>query len=150
VRNRRWPAWIGVPLCVVGLGVAAYLTYEHYTGSKSLSCPATGGIINCFAVTTSKYSMIHGVPVVILGLVFFAVMTGLQSPRAWVSTSPPVRVGRLVWSVVGVGTAVWLMYAEFFRIRNVCLWCTVVHVITVVLFVFTVFATLATEAPLDD
>ena len=130
--------------------MSAYLTYEHYTGSTSLTCPATGGLINCFAVTTSKYSMIHGIPVAVLGLVFFAVMAALQTPWAWASGSTMIRGGRLVWSLIGVGTAVWLMYAEFFRIHNVCLWCTAVHVISVLLFVLTVLATLATEEPLEE
>jgi uncharacterized membrane protein len=29
---------------------------------------------------------------------------------------------------------VWLVYAELFKIDAICLWCTVVHAITVVLF----------------
>ena len=135
---------------MVGLGAASYLTYEHYTGSKTLTCPATGGIINCLAVTTSKYSMIHGVPVAVLGLVFFAVMLVLQSPWAWGSPSLLVRGGRMAWSLVGVGTAVYLMYAELFLIHNICLWCTAVHVISLLLFVLTVFATAATAEAFDD
>ena len=146
----RWPARAGLLLCTAGLGVAAYLTYEHYTGSKSLTCPATGGIINCFAVTTSKYSEIHGVPVVDLGLVFFVVMAAFQTPWAWASPSQTVRAARVAWSVVGVGTAVWLVYAELFRIHDICLWCTGVHVISLLLFVLTAFGTLATAEPLDD
>jgi uncharacterized membrane protein len=147
----RWPAWTGMALCVVGFGIAAYLTYEHYTGSRSLSCPATGGIVNCLAVTTSKYSQIHlpighlHVPVAPLGLVFFAVMFVFQTPRAWASQILAVRVGRVVWSLVGVGTAVWLIYAELFRIHNICLWCTSVHVISLLLFILTVFGTAVTS-----
>ncbi len=148
----RWPAWAGMPLCVLGFGIAAYLTYEHFTGSRSLSCPATGGIVNCLTVTTSKYSEIHlpfghaQVPVAVLGLVFFAIMFCFQTPRAWASQAVPVRLGRLAWSLVGLGTAVYLVYAELFQIHNICLWCTSVHVISLILFFLTVFGTLATAA----
>jgi uncharacterized membrane protein len=124
--------------------VATYLTYEHYTGSKTLSCPAHGGIINCLAVTTSAYSKIHGVPVAVLGLIFFVVMLPLQSPPAWSSPSPVLRWGRVIWSLVGVGTAVWLVYAELVKIHNICLWCTSVHVISFLIFLSTAIGTLVT------
>lgn len=137
----RWAAPINLVLCFLGFGVAAYLTYEHYTSSTSLSCPATGGIVDCMKVTTSSYSMIHGVPVAVLGLVFFAVMTVLQSPKAWRSGHPAVVGGRLIWSLVGVGTAIWLIYAELFRIQAICLWCTSIHILSVLLFITTVVAT---------
>jgi uncharacterized membrane protein len=145
-----WPSLIGTTLSVLGLGVAAYLTYEHYTGSKSLSCPAGGGLINCLNVTTSIYAKIHGVPVAVLGLIFFAVMLVLQSPPAWSSPSRLLRAGRVVWSLVGVGTAVWLVYAELVKIRNICLWCTSVHIISLLIFLSTAFGTLATMPDIDE
>ncbi len=144
-RTPRWPAFVGLFLCVLGFGVASYLTYEHYTSSTSLSCPAGGGAINCLKVTTSSYSMIHGVPVALLGVIFFVVMAALQSPAAWRSQIPLVRTGRVVWSVVGVATAMWLIYAELFRIDAICLWCTIVHFLTILVFFATIFATLATS-----
>jgi uncharacterized membrane protein len=147
----RWPWIAGTALSVIGFGVAGYLTYEHYSSSTSLSCPAGGGIVNCLKVTTSQYAKIGGVPVAVLGLVFFAVMIGIQSRPAWASTSPVMRIGRLLWSLVGVGTAAWLIYVELFKVDAVCLWCTAVHVIAVLLFVVTAFATAATAdlAPED-
>ena len=75
----QWPWIAGTALSVIGLGLAGYLTYEHYTSSTSLSCPAGGGMVDCLKVTTSQYSKIHGMPVALLGLVFFAVMIGLQN-----------------------------------------------------------------------
>ena len=50
----------------------------------------------------------------------------------------------MLWAVVGVATALWLIYAELFRIDAICLWCTAVHVLTLLLFISTVFATVAT------
>jgi uncharacterized membrane protein len=148
VRRLWWPPVIGLFLCGLGLGVAGYLTYEHYTGSTSLSCPAGGSkFIDCLGVTTSVYSKIHGVPVAVLGLVFFAVMAVLQSPPAWRSGFWGIRVGRILWSLVGVATALKLVYDELFRLDSICLWCTSVHVISLLLFILTVFGTAAT-APL--
>jgi uncharacterized membrane protein len=144
-----WPARVGWPLSLVGLFVAGYLTYEHYTSSATLACPAGGGAINCLAVTTSRYSVIHGVPVAVLGLVFFAVMAGLQTPRAWRQTNQALRAGRLVWCLAGVATAIWLVYAELFKIDAICLWCTSVHILSLLLFVTTALGTISTS-PIDD
>jgi uncharacterized membrane protein len=145
VRRLWWPPAIGLLLCGLGLGIAGYLTYEHYTGSTSLSCPAGGStFIDCLGVTTSVYSKIHGVPVAVLGLVFFAIMAVLQSPPAWRSGFWGIRIGRIVWSLVGVATALKLVYDELFRLDSICLWCTSVHVISLLLFILTVFGTAAT------
>jgi uncharacterized membrane protein len=149
-RVPRWPWLIGTSLSLLGLGVATYLTYEHYTGSKTLSCPARGGLINCLNVTTSVYSKIHGVPVAVLGLVFFVVMLALQIPPAWSSSSRALRWGRVGWSLVGVGTAVWLVYAELVKIHNICLWCTSVHIISFLIFLSTAFGTIATMPDVPD
>jgi uncharacterized membrane protein len=146
-RSPRWPWIVGLTLSVLGLGVSGYLTYEHYTSSTSLSCPAGGGIIDCFKVTTSRYSKIHGIPVSVLGLIFFAVMTAFQSPPAWASQSRAVRIGRLAWSCVGLATALWLIYAELFKLHAICLWCTSVHVLSLIIFATTVLGTAATSEP---
>lgn len=139
----RWPAWSGSVLSVIGFGLAGYLTFEHFTSSSSLSCPAGGGIINCFKVTTSIYSEILGVPVAVLGLVFFAVMIGLQLPRTWRSDLRALTWARVAWSVVGVGTACWLIYAELFKLDAICMWCTFVHATSILLFIITALGTVA-------
>ncbi|MGP0029872.1 MAG: vitamin K epoxide reductase family protein [Acidimicrobiales bacterium] len=147
-RSPQWPGLVGTVASVAGLCEAAYLTYEHYTGSTSLVC-ADKGIVNCLEVTTSTYSRVAGIPVAVLGLVFFAVMLVLQLPALWRRTEPAVRWARVAWAVVGLGTVVYLLYAELFQIDAICLWCTGVHVLTFILFVSTVFGTLAT-ASFDD
>jgi uncharacterized membrane protein len=144
----RWPGLIGTLASVAGLGVAGYLTYEHFTGSSSLVC-SDKGIVNCLAVTTSSYAMVAGVPVAVLGLIFFAVALLLQLPVMWRWPNPIIRRARLAWAVVGLGTVIYLLYAELFEINAICLWCTAVHVLTLVVFVSTVFGTLST-APVGE
>ncbi len=145
----HWPAITGIVLCVAGLGVSAYLTYAHYTTATILACPDTG-IVNCIKVTTSSYSHILGIPVAVLGLVFFAAMIPLQLPAAWRSRSPLIRIGRVAACVVGVGMILWLVYAELFLIKNICIYCTAVHALTFLLFVVVAIGTVATTAPDTD
>ena len=144
----RWPGLVGTVASLGGLGVSGYLTYEHYTGSSSLVC-SDKGIVNCLEVTTSTYSKVAGVPVAVLGLIFFVVMLILQLPAMWNRPGSAIRRVRMAWAVVGLGTVVYLLYAELFKIDAICLWCTAVHVLTFVVFVSTVFATVSTF-PLDD
>jgi uncharacterized membrane protein len=142
----RWPGLVGTLASLAGLGVAGYLTYEHYTGSTSLVC-SDKGIVNCLAVTTSSYSKVAGIPVAVLGLAFFAVMLILQLPAMWNRTEPVIRRARVGWAVVGLATVVYLLYTELFKIDAICLWCTAVHVLTFIVFVSTVLATLSADAP---
>ncbi len=119
----------GTILSVLGLGLAGYLTYEHFTSSSTLAC-SDNGVVQSLKVTTSSYSAVAGLPVAVLGLVFFAVMLVLQLPPMWRRPEQAIRLGRLAWAVVGLGTVLYLLYAELFAIDAICLWCTSVHVLT--------------------
>lgn len=138
----RWPAVVGSVASVLGLSVAGYLTLEHFTSSTSLAC-SDNGVVNCLKVTTSSYSAVAGVPVAVLGLVYFGVMLVLQLPPVWQRPERRLRLARVAWSVVGLGTVLYLLSAELFVIDAICLWCTAVHVLTLVLFATTVYATVS-------
>jgi len=129
----RWVPLTSLVLAVAGLGVAAYLTYEHYTQGTTLACPDTGAI-NCAKVTSSDQSYVFGVPVALLGLLFFVALVPLCLPLAWRSAQPAVRWGRVAAVSVGVLFVFYLIYAELFLIGSICLWCTAVHVLTLALF----------------
>jgi uncharacterized membrane protein len=61
-------------------------------------------------------------------------MTVLSLPPLWRTSSPwPGRL-RLAAVIVGVVFVCYLIWAELFRIDAICLWCTVVHALTLVLF----------------
>jgi uncharacterized membrane protein len=133
-------------LSLIGLGASAYLTYEHYSSSTTLACPDTGAI-NCVKVTTSTYSELLGIPVALLGLLFYVGITVLCLPVMWRSDNPWVGRVRLLATAGGVVFVLYLVWAELFRIDAICLWCTAVHVATVVLFAVVLLA--AALRPLD-
>jgi uncharacterized membrane protein len=84
------PSWLPVVASVVslaGVGVSTYLTLAHYTSVVKLVCSATGAI-NCEAVTTSPQSVLLGIPVAVLGVVWFVGMLAVNLPAAWRSDSP--------------------------------------------------------------
>jgi uncharacterized membrane protein len=130
------PAWVpatSMGLSLLALAIASYLTVTHYTDPTALACPDTG-IVNCALVTTSSWSVVFGVPLAVLGLVWAVVMTGLTVPWAWRSSARWIAGDRLVVSGAGAAMVLYLVYVELFRIGAICLWCTAMHVTAVCLF----------------
>jgi uncharacterized membrane protein len=140
----RWLAPLSLTWCVLGLLVSIYLTYEHYTGSTTLACPASGAV-DCAKVTSSAWSTILGIPVAPLGLLFFAVMLVLCRPSLLRRRSTVLDVARLGFSGVGLLMALYLLWAELFQIHAICLWCTGVHILTFLLFVTLLFGLVLSE-----
>jgi uncharacterized membrane protein len=141
-RASRWAVLGTLATALAGLGVSTYLTVAHYTTTVTLACPQTT-TVNCEKVTTSPQSVFLGVPVAVLGLAFFAAMTLLCAPPAWHAASPlPHRI-RFLASLTGVGFVAYLVYAELFVINAICLWCTSVHVLAVLLFALIALGTAA-------
>jgi uncharacterized membrane protein len=137
------PATVG--LAAVGLAVSVYLVFERFTASATLACPETS-TLDCARVTESAQSTLIGIPVSILGVVFFGAMLGLGLPAAWRSRHPAVRRGRLALAAVGVLVALYLIFVELFVVDAICLWCTVVHVVAVALLGVVAVATAETSS----
>jgi uncharacterized membrane protein len=74
-------------------------------------------------------------PVALLGLAWSIAMALSCAPSAWRSRAPWIRVVRLVLAVAGILFVLWLVFAELFVIRAICLWCSVMHVLAFALFV---------------
>lgn len=137
-RAAPWVQWTTLALSLAGLGVSLYLTIAHYTTPTTLACPDTG-VVNCAKVTTSPQSMLFGtIPVALLGLVFYLFLTAVNSPWAWRANGPVLRWARLGSLIAGVAFVLYLIYTELFTLNAICLWCTSVHVITILLFVLVV------------
>lgn len=134
------PAWFQVAawiLTIAGLGVSGYLTVTHYN-DEALVCSASK-TVDCHAVTTSEYSTLLGIPMPLLGLAFFVAFGALITPWTLRSARPPLRWGRVASASVGVLFVVYLVTVELAILHKICLWCTGVHAITVLLFILVLF-----------
>jgi uncharacterized membrane protein len=130
----RWAVVTTFLLSLVGLGLSTYLTVTHFEPAL-LICNFSKSVINCAKVTTSAQSYFLGVPVAILGLGNFVVMTALNSPWAWRAKNYWVHVTRFVLTMGAMCFVLWLVSAELLIIKNICLYCTGVHLVTFALFV---------------
>lgn len=148
VRRDR-PAWLiptSLLLTVAGLLISGYLTFEHYTENATLACTVTD-TVDCVKVTTSEWAFVFGIPVAVLGLVFFVVLLALCWPSVWRRGEAWLDWARLGWLTVGLLMVIYLVWAELVMIKAICLWCTAVHIITFVLWIVVMFGQILSGPP---
>lgn len=122
-------------LNLIGLGLATYLTIEHFSTTPSYACPESS-VINCMKVTTSSYSKFAGVPVALAGLLYFVVSIPVHLPASWRSKNPWFARLRYALAVIGMASVFYLIYGEL-ELGAICLYCTGVHVVTFALLAIT-------------
>ena len=104
---------------MVGVAVAAYLTYTRYAHT-TIAC-TTGG---CEAVQSSDYAELVGIPVTVLGLAAYVFLLGTA-----LFTIELVRVAGAVVAVSGALFAAYLLVAQLFVIDAICQWCVTSDVV---------------------
>jgi uncharacterized membrane protein len=99
--------------CLIGIAIAAYLTYVHYAHTAPIC--TTGG---CETVQKSKYAELAGVPVALLGLITYVVLFGIAFVRGL-----PAALGGVFVALVGVAFSGYLLWAQLGPINAICQWC---------------------------
>jgi uncharacterized membrane protein len=123
-------------LAVLGLGVAGYMAYVEITHVAAVCGP----VGECNVVQTSQYAQIAGIPVAVLGLVFYLatlVLWAVQRSGAgrWARPAALVLLGA---SLFGVVFSIYLTVLELFVIHAVCMWCLSSALITTLIMVVVV------------
>ena len=105
----------------------AYLTYIHYANARSF-CDISAEI-SCDVVTTSIYSEIFGVPVSVLGILYFATVL------ATVLLKPTFRAFRTLFfiTVFVLIPSLYLSLMEYFFIKAFCILCETSKVLMIVI-----------------
>lgn len=126
-------------MAVAGIAIAAYLTTVHYA-KIPLVC-TTGGVVNCAAVTSSRFSVVPGtqLPITIPGFLWFVVsgalaVVALVAARRGQAEPERLRLAHMLWGAAGLLFVLYLVYAEIVQLHQICEWCTVIHVLTLATF----------------
>ena len=136
-----------IVLSVIGLGLASYLTYVHYSGTPPL-CSTTHN--TCLKVQTSQYAELAGVPVALIGLLgYIAILGSLLLPER-----EQTRFATVAFALIGFGFSAYLTYRELFSLHEVCEECVASAVMMTVIASLSVWrflrgATLPPGATLD-
>ncbi len=140
---RLWPGWVIPGLTIIGMGIAAYLTFVETTKTSAFCGP----IGDCNSVQQSQYAMIFGfLPVGVLGLLGYAAILILWIVQSFSSE----KIRRLAWfgiwgmAIFGVLFSIYLTFLEPFVIGATCIWCISSAIImTLLLWAATPLARLA-------
>lgn len=124
-------------LCVIGLGVAGYLTFIEAQNVKAVCGP----VGDCNAVQASPYARLFGIlPVGVLGLagyvaIVVAWVVGRFSNGRLAELAPLALFGMALF---GVLFSLYLTYLELTVIYAVCIWCLSSAVIQALLLILSV------------
>lgn len=132
---------------LVGLLASASSTYIHYQIIRDPSYAPICDInqtFSCESAYTSRYGTIRGVPVALVGVIWFAFVTMLliaASPARTNTSSAKkafadnVASYLFLLSTVALGTVLFLGYASFFVLKTVCIFCLLTYVAVIGLYV---------------
>lgn len=137
----RWGDWLIPILILLGIGVAAYLSYVE-TQSVEVMCGPVG---DCNTVQQSRYATLFGfLPVGVLGLLGYLGMFAAWLTRKFLPKfSKPADIAFFGMAVFAVLFSIYLTYLEPFVIGAVCIWClTSAVIVTLLLLLGTPLAVL--------
>ncbi len=123
-------------LSVIGVLDSSFLTYKHFFNDKGISCPVTGA--GCDIVTNSIYSEIFGVPLAVLGVLYYlSVFVAL----IWYLREEKDILLKLAFVLVLTGFlfSVYLFYLQAYVLYAFCIYCLVSAVVTTILFIISLF-----------
>jgi uncharacterized membrane protein len=106
-----------IAISFVGFLDAAFLAMEHFL-NRIPPC----GISGCETVTTSVYSSIFGIPVALLGAIYYFLMF-IGTIYAWQKNNSSFFkfLNRATW--IGFIASIWFVSAQIFIIHSLCLYC---------------------------
>ena len=123
---------------LVGLGFSAASTWVHYRlihDPMYSSVCDVNATFSCTEAYTSRFGSVAGVPVALIGVLFFAFVLLLI---ALCSRSPAARENLpgyvFALSTLGLAGVLYLAYASFFILQAVCLLCVGTYAAVIALF----------------
>jgi len=114
-------------ISLLGLADATYLTIEHVTG-QSVRCTIIAG---CSEVLSSKYAVVGGFPLAMIGAAAYFSVFSLATLAAFGYRFARTLLNFLVAAMLLV--SLWLVYLQAFVIRSFCQYCLFSAAITFVL-----------------
>jgi uncharacterized membrane protein len=114
--------------CFLGFLDATYLTILHY---KNAFPPCT--LSGCEKVLTSSYSVVYGIPVSLLGSIFFAIAL-IVSLTLYLNRKKIFAKGLFVVSLTGLFVSAVLFFIQFLIIKSFCQYCLFSELMTLLFF----------------
>ncbi len=147
----RTVQFVAVLLCLAGLGISIELTRIHYythTDPSYKSVCAVNDLVNCETVAQSPFSVFLGAPVSVWGILGYLLMSalgiwGLTGKRLHDTWPRGVLFSAITVSALASLT---LGYISFLRIDSLCIFCTSLYAINLVLLILGVVLAVQSRA----
>jgi uncharacterized membrane protein/protein-disulfide isomerase len=124
---------------LLGLAASVAATWVHYqllvNPDYSSFCDINA-TVSCKQAYLSRFGSVAGVPVALGGVIFFALAVLLVwagRPRSRAYDSAPAYL--FTWSTIGLAVVLYLGYASFFILKEVCPLCVTTYIAVIGLFV---------------
>lgn len=116
VPTRSWLNCVIFGLALAGLGINGLLVSQSLSGDPIAGC---GGGSSCHDVLSSRWSVVLGIPVAMLGLLVYAVLLIALTRKNGLLLS--VCLGLML------GAVIWFVFVQAVIIGRFCPWCMVGH-----------------------
>lgn len=138
-----------LPVSFMGFVDASYLSIKHFVGTP-VPCSILQG---CEEVMTSQYSVIGGIPVALLGAIYYFAIFALiilylsrkrySSSIVGDSTTQKNDEGLIKMvarlTIIGMLASLWFVYLQLFVIKAICLYCMFSALTSSLLFAFGIY-----------
>lgn len=124
---------------LLGLGASGAATYVHYNLIQNPDYSSFCDInatVSCKQAYLSQYGSVAGVPVAVGGIIFFAwvlLMVWGSRGKSAIKDSAPAYI--FAGSTLGLAVVLYLAYASFFILKEVCPLCVATYVAVIGVFI---------------
>jgi uncharacterized membrane protein len=129
--------WLLALLCVtVAMFTSGYLSYTKLFPAAMLC--AESSVVNCNAVTSSRWGYLFGVPVAYIGFASYItlfVLLNLERRVAFLRQNGLYIIFGLI--LFDFLFHCYLTYNSLFSLRMICLWCIATHIMATLALIFT-------------
>jgi uncharacterized membrane protein len=131
----KWLYRISMTLAILGILVSTYMTIFKLTENPYM-CLGNGG---CSTVNNSKYAVVYGVPVAVVGMGgYLAILLLLLFERRVPSLADNGTLVVFGLALIGFLFTLYLIYVEFALLHALCPFCVTSQVTMTILFILSV------------
>jgi uncharacterized membrane protein len=116
-------------LGVIGFGDATYLTIKHFQNEP----PACSILEGCKQVATSNYSVIWGIPIALMGLLYYLCLLFLAIIYFDTKNEFFIKLA-ILQTVLGFIFSLYLTFLQIFIIKATCIYCLLSATSSILLF----------------
>ena len=131
----RWIFWTLAATSLVGFADAMFLSIQHFQNTIPPCVLFTG----CETVTTSPYALIAGVPIAVLGALFYLAILVLSLVSLDRGARSLILKILVIFSSIGFLFTLWLLYLQLFVIHALCIYCILSCLTSTLIFILSLF-----------